>query len=48
MSDSLQDLAVEFCNQRNIKQRELFEVALIEFFKRYGYEYEIESLLRAN
>ena len=48
MSDRLQDLAVEFCNQRNIKQRELFEVALIEFFKRYGYEYEIESLLRSN
>ncbi|MED5053033.1 hypothetical protein P9850_14620 [Anoxybacillus rupiensis] len=48
MSDCLQDLAVEFCNQRNIKQRELFEVALIEFFKRHGYEYEIESLLRSN
>lgn len=48
MSESLQDMAVEFCNQRNIKQRELFEVAVIEFFRKYGYEYEIESLLKSN
>lgn len=48
MSDSLQDMAVEFCNEKNIKQRELFEVALIEFFKKYGYEFEIESLLRSS
>lgn len=47
ISDALQNLTVEFCNQRNIKQRELFEVALIEFFKRYGFEYEIERLLRS-
>jgi hypothetical protein len=48
MSESLQDMAVEYCNQKNIKQRELFEVALIEFFSKYGYEYEIESLLKSN
>ncbi|WP_163151606.1 hypothetical protein [Anoxybacillus sp. MB8] len=48
MSDRLQDLIVEFCNQRNIKQRELFEVALIEFLKRYGYEYEVERLLQSH
>jgi hypothetical protein len=48
MSERLQDMAVEYCNQKNIKQRELFEVALIEFFKKYGYEYEIESLLKSN
>jgi len=48
MSESLQDMAVEYCNQRNIKQRELFEVAVIEFFRKYGFEYEIESLLKTN
>ncbi|MBG9545513.1 hypothetical protein ABE29_23010 [Cytobacillus firmus] len=48
MSESLQDMAVEYCNQRNIKQRELFEVAVIEFFQKYGFEYEIESLLKTN
>ncbi|ANS76116.1 hypothetical protein AWM70_17265 [Paenibacillus yonginensis] len=45
MSDSLQDMAVTFCNERNIKQRELFEVALIEFFKKYGYHYEVANLM---
>ena len=47
MSDSLQDMAVTFCNERNIKQRELFEVALIEFFKKYGYDYEVANLMQS-
>ena len=47
MSESLQNLAVTFCNERNIKQRELFEVALIEFFKKYGYDYEINNLMQS-
>jgi len=47
MSQSLQDMAVTFCNERNIKQRELFEVALIEFFKKYGYDYEIDNLMQS-
>jgi hypothetical protein len=47
MSESLQDMAVTFCNERNIKQRELFEVALIEFFKKYGYGYEVANLMQS-
>jgi hypothetical protein len=47
MSDALQDMAVTFCNERNIKQRELFEVALIEFFKKYGYDYEVANLMQS-
>jgi hypothetical protein len=47
MSEALQDVAVTFCNERNIKQRELFEMALIEFFKKYGYDYEIANLMQA-
>ncbi|MEC1375851.1 hypothetical protein P9D39_16290 [Heyndrickxia oleronia] len=47
LSEALQDMAVTFCNERNIKQRELFEVALIEFFRKYGYDYEVENLLQS-
>lgn len=46
MSNALQDIAVSFCEERNIKQRELFEVAIIELLKRCGYSYEISDLLR--
>ncbi|GGA43879.1 hypothetical protein [Paenibacillus physcomitrellae] len=38
MSETLQDLAVTFCTERNLKQHELFEAALIEFFRKQGYE----------
>ncbi|WP_157950828.1 hypothetical protein [Peribacillus acanthi] len=48
MAEPLQDMAVKFCNERNIKQRELFEIALIEFFKRNGYEYEVTKLMRSH
>lgn len=47
MADALQNLAVEYCNERNIKQRELFEVALIEFLKHSGYQQEVTNLLES-
>jgi hypothetical protein len=46
MAEPLQDMAVQYCNERNIKQRELFEMALIEFLKRNGYDYEVANLMR--
>lgn len=45
MMSSLEQLVVDFSREKNMSQRELFEVALIEFFTKYGYDYEISRLL---
>lgn len=44
MSHSLAELIKEFSKEKNISQREIFEVAIIEFFKKYGYDKEINAL----
>ncbi|KAJ52039.1 hypothetical protein BD780_000013 [Clostridium tetanomorphum] len=44
MSHSLAELIKEFSKEKNISQREIFEVAIIEFLKKYGYESEINTL----
>lgn len=41
----LDQLVREFSKEKNITQREIFEIALINFFKRYGYKDRIEALL---
>lgn len=46
MIHSLDQMVTNFANEHNITQRDLFEVALIDFFKRYGYEKEVEGLFR--
>ncbi|MED0665942.1 hypothetical protein P4T04_06375 [Bacillus badius] len=45
MMNTLEQLVVDFSREKNISQRELFEVALIEFFRKYGYEHEVNRLL---
>ncbi|MFS0555790.1 hypothetical protein [Brevibacillus reuszeri] len=45
MMNMLEQLVVDFNREKNISQREIFEVALIEFFRKYGYEREVEQLL---
>lgn len=45
MMDPLVKLVIDFSKEKNITQRDIFEVALIEFFKKYGYEHEMERLL---
>lgn len=45
MMSNLEELVVDFSREKNISQREIFEVALIEFFRKYGYEYEVDSML---
>jgi hypothetical protein len=45
MMNTIEQLVVDFSREKNISQRELFEVALIEFFRKYGYEQEIDRLL---
>ena len=44
MVHSLGQLVVEFSSEHNMTQRELFEVALIDFFNKYGYEKQVEQL----
>lgn len=45
MMNTLHDLIADYCNEYNIQQRVLFEVALIEFFQKYGFKHEVELLL---
>lgn len=44
MSHPLAELVKEFSREKNISQREIFEVSIIEFLKKYGYEKEVQSL----
>lgn len=36
----------EFSKEKNISQKDIFIVALIEFFRKYGYSREVENLLK--
>ena len=45
MANVLDELARRYSMERNISQREMFEVALIEFFQKYGYRDEVEAFL---
>lgn len=45
MAIAMDDLIRKYCLDRNLSQRELIEIALIEFFKKYGYSTEIEQCL---
>ena len=47
MINHLDQLIRDFSRERNISQRELFEVAIVEFFQKYGYKDEIEALIQA-
>lgn len=46
MTDALIHLLKKFCESRNLKQRDVVEAALIEFFRRYGYQQEVDKLLQ--
>ena len=46
MASPLDQLIREFSREKNVSQRDIFAVALIQFFHRYGFEREVESLLR--
>ncbi|WP_251627577.1 hypothetical protein [Niallia sp. MER TA 168] len=48
MTNTLDLMVRDFSKEKNINQREIFEVALIEFFQKYGYEQEVETLLQQN
>jgi hypothetical protein len=48
MTNILDQMVRDFSNQKNVNQREIFEVALIEFFQKYGYDREVAMLLQQN
>lgn len=45
MAIAIDELTRRFSSERNLSQREILEVALIEFFKKYGYSSEIDRCL---
>ncbi|GMA63504.1 hypothetical protein NZD89_27025 [Alicyclobacillus fastidiosus] len=45
MVSDLNELVKRFSKENNISQREVFEIALIDFFKNYGFGHEIDLLL---
>ncbi|MGG1664570.1 hypothetical protein [Brevibacillus sp. NRS-1366] len=45
MTNTLDQMVREYSKEKNISQRDIFTVALIEFFQRYGYESQVNSLL---
>ncbi|SDL15132.1 hypothetical protein [Halarsenatibacter silvermanii] len=45
MSRKMSVLIEEFSSARNVSQRQIVEAALVEYFRRYGYADEVESLL---
>jgi hypothetical protein len=48
MTNTLDQMVRDFSKEKNINQREIFEVALIEFFQKYGYAREVETLIQQN
>jgi hypothetical protein len=46
MMNQLDQMVRDYSREKNVSQRDLFEVALIEFFRKYGYEREVENLLK--
>ncbi|KMY56293.1 hypothetical protein AC623_18195 [Bacillus sp. FJAT-27231] len=46
MIHTLSTMVTDFAKEKNISQRDVFEVALIDFFRKYGYEKEVAQLLK--
>lgn len=46
LSHLLHQLLEDFSFEKNITQRQILETALIDFFRRYGYKHEVDTLLR--
>lgn len=46
MSDLIAKLTAEFSEEKNIIQREIVEGALIEYLQKYGFNQEVEPLLK--
>ncbi|MFL0194326.1 hypothetical protein ACJDU8_01865 [Clostridium sp. WILCCON 0269] len=47
MMSSLKFLLREYSDEKNVTQRQILEVALIEFFNKYGYSHRVKEMLNA-
>ncbi len=47
MLDSIAAIAKQYCDEKNIHQGDLYEAALIECLRKYGYSSQIEHLLNS-
>lgn len=47
LPSSLQTLLNDFSKENNVTQRDIIEVALAEFFRKYGYEDQLNSVLQS-
>ncbi|WP_052488096.1 hypothetical protein [Gordoniibacillus kamchatkensis] len=45
MNHNIDLLIREFSEEKNISQRDIFEIALIDFFKKYGYQEQVKLIL---
>jgi hypothetical protein len=45
MSHLLHQLLEDYSYEKNITQRQIIETAIIDFFRKYGYRHEVDSLL---
>jgi hypothetical protein len=45
MSNQLDQMVRDYSSEKNIAQRDIFVIALVRFFKAFGYEREIQALL---
>ena len=45
---SLDELIRSFCREKKITQKQVFEIAIIEFLQKYGYEKELTTILQFN
>ncbi|GBF35337.1 hypothetical protein DCCM_4460 [Desulfocucumis palustris] len=46
MSQRLDQMVRDFSQEKKVSQREIFEVALVDFFRKYGYRREIDAMLK--
>lgn len=46
MKESLAQLITDYSKEKKVNQNQIVEVALIEFFKKYGYKAEVELILK--
>lgn len=47
MVSPLDMMVRDFSREKNVSQRDIFAAALLEFFRKYGYEREVEQLLNS-
>ena len=45
MTDLMDQMVKDYSTQNNVTQKNVFEVALVEFFRKHGYSNEINTLL---